>query len=121
MQKEDITILIVGICASGKSSVVERLKELGFDAYTCAQEHSCVKSLWTKLAPDVLVVLDCDYETIKQRRKVQWGEERIKVQKKRLQNALENCDLYLKTDDLNLEETVREIIKYLFTNGLITK
>lgn len=89
------------------------MKELGFDACICAQEHSCVKSFWTKLAPDVLVVLDCNYETIKQRRKVEWGEKRIKVQKERLQNALENCDLYLKTDNLTLEETVAVITEYV--------
>ncbi|SJZ72276.1 hypothetical protein [Selenihalanaerobacter shriftii] len=119
MDKIGIDILIVGICASGKSSVVKRLNELGFKARACAQEHSCVKSFWAKLDPDVLVALDCSYDTIKERRNVQWGEKRIKVQKERLKDALENCDLYLKTDHLTLEETVDKIIEYLTSEGLI--
>jgi len=119
LNKEDLNILIVGICASGKSSVVERLKDLGFNAKTCAQEHSYSKSLWTRLNPDVLVVLDCSYETIKERRNVGWGVERIKIQKERLQGALQNCDLYLKTDNLTIEETIEKIIDYLINEKLI--
>ncbi|MCK8825219.1 hypothetical protein [Fuchsiella alkaliacetigena] len=110
MNKNKADILVVGICASGKSSVVDRLQELGYQAKSCAQEHSYVKSLWSKLEPNFMVVLDCDYETIRERRDVQWGLNRIKMQKERLQHAIENCDLYLQTDELSIEETVQIIV-----------
>jgi adenylate kinase len=118
---EELSILIVGICGSGKSSVVTKLQEMGFDVRACAQEHSCVKSMWRKLDPDVLIVLDCSYETIKSRRNVSWGLERIKVQKEKLEDALNNCDLYLNSDNLTLEETVEKIINYLEEKRLIQK
>lgn len=119
LNKDEISILIVGICASGKTSVVKRLQRLGLNAKVCAQEHSCVKSLWTKLKPDVLIFLDCNYETIKRRRNVQWGVKRIETQKERLKDALDNCDLYLKTDYLTLKETIDKIINYLQEKGYI--
>ena len=115
MDSSAVSIAVFGICASGKSTVVQRLQELGFNARSCAQEHSVIPNLCTKLEPDVLVVLDCGYEAIKQRRNVQWGLERIAIQKERLRDALENCDLYLKSDYLTIEETVARIIQFLDT------
>ena len=35
-------IAIVGICASGKTTLVRGLREAGYDAYNVAQEHSCI-------------------------------------------------------------------------------
>ena len=35
-------IAIVGVCASGKTTLVAGLREAGYDAYNVAQEHSCV-------------------------------------------------------------------------------
>lgn len=121
MHQGNITILVVGICASGKSSVIKELQQLGFKAKTCAQEHSCVESMWTKLESDVLIFLDCSYETVKKRRDVPWGLKRIQSQKEKLQDALDNCDLYLKTDNLTLQETVERIVEYLKEEDFIQK
>ena len=51
-------IAIVGICASGKTTLVRGLREAGYDAYNVAQEHSCIHDFWNKHHPDVLVMID---------------------------------------------------------------
>ena len=43
-----MVIAIVGVCASGKTTLVQGLKTAGFNAYNVAQEHSCIKKFWNK-------------------------------------------------------------------------
>ena len=50
---------VVGVCASGKSTLIKGLKERGFNARHIAQEHSYVKDMWKRITnPDLLVFLD---------------------------------------------------------------
>ena len=51
-------IAIVGVCASGKTTLVAGLRAAGYDAYNVAQEHSCVHDFWAKKNPDMLVMID---------------------------------------------------------------
>ncbi|NPV42517.1 MAG: hypothetical protein HPY70_00780 [Firmicutes bacterium] len=95
---------IVGPCASGKTTLAEFLNSKGFKAYSVAQEHSCVTKLWSKKNPDILIYLDVNIQAIKNRRNVQWGEERLIQQKKRLAKALEQCDIYIPTSNLSKEQ-----------------
>src|SRR6476660_778659 len=39
-------VVVVGVCSSGKSTLVGRLKTAGYDAHACSQEHSYVPHLW---------------------------------------------------------------------------
>ena len=56
-------IKVVGPCASGKSSLTARLRELGYDAHSAAQDHSYVPDMWQRLnPPDVLIYLDVTVE-----------------------------------------------------------
>lgn len=106
-------IVITGVCASGKSTLTSKLKELGYDAHNIAQEHSGVPSLWSKKHPDIVILLDADYPTICHRRKVGWGEDHLAVQRDRLRHVRQHADLYLPTDNLTKEEVVRQVVQHI--------
>ena len=84
-------IVVVGPCASGKTTLVTRLQELGLDAHNVAQEHSGIKTLWRKKRPDVVVMLEASLPVIRCRRPVPWGEERLTAQRERLKDAREHA------------------------------
>ncbi|MEW6308934.1 MAG: hypothetical protein AB1492_07785 [Bacillota bacterium] len=107
MQSE-LRIAVVGPCCSGKSTLVEGLRGLGWSgAYVVLQEHSCVPTLWVRRAPHVLIYLDCTHATAARRRELVWGPERHAEQRKRLADARARCDLLLPTDALTITQ-VRE-------------
>lgn len=103
-------IAVVGVCASGKSTLVRGLKELGYEAYAVAQEHSAVPYLWSRRDPAFLVVLDATYETVRQRRSVSYGPDRLDEQRKRLRHAREHCDYFLATDRYTIEEVRAHVV-----------
>ena len=106
-------ILVVGVCASGKSTLVRRLKEYGFSAYHVTQEHSYVPYLWRRKEPDVVVYLGASLETIKKRRKIAWGDEMFKVQQLRLADVRCYADLLLDTDEMNEDEVLENVLEFL--------
>ena len=108
-------IAIVGICASGKTTLVRGLREAGYDAYNVAQEHSCVHDFWNKKHPDVLVMIDATLPTVKKRRVVYWGQDRIDTQHKRLADAKAHADLYIQTDHLDAAAVRQKVIDFLET------
>jgi cytidylate kinase len=97
-------IVIVGPCASGTSTLANRLRAAGYDAHPSAQEHSYVPDMWRMTAPDLLVYLDASMETIRRRRDVSWDEQHLARERARLEHARQHCDLYLPTDNLTVEE-----------------
>ena len=106
-------IAIVGVCASGKTTLVRGLQEAGYDAYNVAHEHSCIHRFWQKHAPDLLVMIDAHLPAIKKRRVVYWDEERLAVQHKRLADAEAHADLYLQTDDLDAAAVLARVISFI--------
>jgi len=106
-------IVVVGVCASGKTTLVEGLRARGYRARCVAQEHSNVPRLWALHDPDFLVVLDSNMDTIRKRRQVPWGEERLRAQRRRLAHARRHCNLYLPTDDLSVEEMIARVLAAL--------
>jgi deoxyadenosine/deoxycytidine kinase len=95
-------IVIVGPCASGKSTLAEKLNEAGWRARQIAQEHSYVPSMWQQLSkPDFLIFLDASFETSTRRKSLNWTRQEYKAQLERLRHAREHCDLYLATDELS--------------------
>lgn len=103
-------IIVVGVCTSGKTTLVKFLSGLGIDACNVAQEHSGIKKLWKKKQPDILVMLDATLPVIRQRREVSWGEERLAVQHERLRDAREHADVYIQTDDLTRQEVAQIVL-----------
>jgi deoxyadenosine/deoxycytidine kinase len=104
-------IAVVGPCTSGKSTLVANLKELGFNAWCVAQEHSDVKWLWKHKNPDFLVVLNVTLATARKRRNVSWDEHKLADQHKSLADARAHCNLYLPTDNLSPEQMVAKVVE----------
>src|SRR5512135_1742973 len=100
--KRQLNIVIVGPCASGKSTLVAGLHACGFEhARVMAQEHSGVRDLWkVRGRPDCLIFLDARRETIGARQhRSDWTDEYLAEQLNRLRSARVECDLYLPTDE----------------------
>lgn len=106
-------IAVVGVCASGKSTLVKGLRGAGFNAYTVAQEHSCIKTFWDKHKPDCLIFLDAALPVIERRRHVRWRQDRLDIQHERLEDARANADLYVQTDSFSEEEVLQKVIAFL--------
>jgi deoxyadenosine/deoxycytidine kinase len=96
---------IVGVCASGKSTLTNKLKVAGYDCRHIAQEHSYVADMWERLVdPDVLIFLDASYQTTIRRKRLNWTIEEYQVQLHRLRHALNNASIIVPTDDFSSDE-----------------
>lgn len=113
------TIKVVGPCKSGKSTLVNALRELGYQARGCAQEHSSVFTMWQRIAPaDVLIYLDVSLEAIRKRSsRDDWTEQLLAQQRQRLSHAREHCDLLVVTDDLGSDQVLEMVVAYLVERG----
>jgi len=109
-------IVVVGTCASGKTTLVDRLQALGLDAHVSGQEHSAVRDLWRRLAPDVLVVLDVDLATVRARRSPTWPAQIFAAQQERLRGAVAAADLIIDTARHDADEVVRIVTSWLATH-----
>jgi molybdopterin-guanine dinucleotide biosynthesis protein len=108
---------VVGVCASGKSTLIARLKERGYRAKHIAQEHSYVKDMWKRLThPDVLIFLDASHPVTLQRRRLDWTEADWAEQQRRLIHAREHTDFYLDTDELTIEQVLEAVIRFIETS-----
>ena len=109
---------VVGPCASGKSTLIAGLTNLGYRTRHIAQEHSYVKDMWQRLTnPDILIYLDVAYPTTCQRRKLDWTEADWQEQQHRLSHARANADLYLDTDKLSIEEVLNQANEFIQTRN----
>jgi deoxyadenosine/deoxycytidine kinase len=108
-------VAVVGVCASGKSTLVKALKDAGYEARHVAQEHSYVPAMWQRIShPDVLIFLDADYETIIARRpKTTLRQEDLVEQNRRLDHARRHCDLYIHTGSLEPSDIQRQVFSFL--------
>jgi cytidylate kinase len=107
-------IIIVGPCASGKSSLASGLRQAGWRARQIAQEHSYVPNMWQVLSqPELLIFLDADFETCTRRKSLDWGPADYEAQQARLAHARRHCDLYMATDGLTLEQVLQRTIAWL--------
>ena len=113
-KREKPLIGIVGVCASGKTTLISKLNALGYSCRHIAQEHSYVKTMWKQLTnPDILVYLQVSYpETIK-RRNLNWTRAEFEEQLNRISNAMENADIIIETDSLTSEEVLNQTVTKL--------
>lgn len=116
---ESPRVVVVGPDAAGKTELTRRLLDLGYNARSCAQDHSYVPDMWRRMSrPDFLVYLDARLETIARRRVIDWGQERLDVLNARLAHARAHCDLYLPTDNLKPVEVVDRVRAALAAAGV---
>lgn len=106
MSQPDKWIAVVGPCASGKSTLVTKLRDLNVPTRMPAQEHSYVPDMWDRIVhPDVLIYLDADDETLRQRRSG-LTDEYLSRERERLQHAREHADLVIDTSTLTPDEVL---------------
>ena len=114
---KSLTIGVVGPCAAGKTTLIQRLRALGYQAKHIAQEHSYVPQMWQKLAnPDFLVYLDVSYSLTIQRRHLDWTVNEYSEEIHRLRHAREHAHLYIDTDALSPEEVLDLVLAFLKEN-----
>lgn len=113
-EKKGPLIAVVGPCASGKSTLVNNLKQRGYNARSVAQDHSYVPDMWQRITqPDLLIFLDAELETIARRRRIGWGKRYLADERHRLRHARQHCDLYLATDPLTQEQVLERVLAFL--------
>ena len=106
-------IVVVGPCASGKSTLVQTLVSLGYDAHVSAQEHSAIAALWQHLHPDVLIALEADISAVRARRGADWPEWLHDVQVQRLRDAASAAHLTIDTTNLNPGAVSARVVDFL--------
>ncbi len=113
-------VKIVGVCASGKSTLVANLRAAGYDARAIAQEHSYSPDMWRRRGrPDFLIFLDAGLETIQRRlEKESFRPWMLERQRERLAHARAHADLYLPTDSLTIEEVLEQAVAALEAAGI---
>jgi hypothetical protein len=120
-RKPEPRIVVVGPCASGKSTLVSILRPKGYNVHSCAQEHSHVQRLWTRYCrADVLIYLDVGLACTNLRKdRTDWPEARLVEQHRRLEDARSHCDFYLYTDDLSRQEVAVAVEGFLGQVGIV--
>jgi hypothetical protein len=106
-------IVVVGVCSSGKSTLVRALRERGYNARSVSQEHSYVSHLWQRSNPDLLVYLDASLRTIRGRGRRRWAKSLLDEEHVRLKHAREHSDLYIPTDGLAPEDVASRVLTFL--------
>ena len=106
-------VVVVGPCASGKTTLVEALRAYGYDALVSAQEHSAVPQLWQRSDPDVLIALVASIDAVRERRDESWPGWLHDVQEERLAQAQDAADLVIDTSDLGADEVANLAIQFL--------
>jgi deoxyadenosine/deoxycytidine kinase len=106
-------IVVVGPCASGKTTLVELLQSRGYDAVVCGQEHSEIANLWQRTEPDALVALTVDLETIRARRGEDWPASIYQTQLERLNNAFASATVTVDTSKNSIETTLEIVLRFL--------
>jgi GTPase SAR1 family protein len=108
-----LRVVVVGPCASGKSTLAGRLRSYGLDAYVCAQEHSEIGTLWRHLDPDAVIALDVDLATVRRRRGDDWPETIYREQRRRLAPARAAADAIIDTSSLDADQAVEVALRAL--------
>lgn len=109
----DLTVVVVGPCAAGKTTLVDALKERGYDAFVVAQEHSIVRDLWKRRNPDVMIALDLGLDVVRQRRSPTWSSEVYAAQHDRLREAFSAADLLIDTGENDFNTALRMSLELL--------
>jgi deoxyadenosine/deoxycytidine kinase len=114
MDKSQLSIGIVGPCATGKSTLADSLNKHGYIARQIVQEHSYVPDMWQSISkPDFLIYLDASFEVTIRRKQLLWNRPEYDEQIRRLAHARSNCDLYLMTDNLTEELVLQRVLREL--------
>lgn len=105
------TVVVVGVCGSGKTELVRRLRAVGFAARVVAQEHSIIRDLWRHQGvPDALVYLAASPESVARRGRGIVGPAMLAIQEARLAEAHAAATIAVDTDALTAAEVAEVVI-----------
>jgi broad-specificity NMP kinase len=109
-----ITIGVTGTCGSGKSELVTRLKERGYNVRHIAQEHSYAPRMWRQISnPDLLIFLEVSYAVTLKRIRFKWTEEEYLEQLHRLRDAREHANIRINSDSHSPTEIYEKVINMI--------
>src|SRR5215204_1980281 len=111
--RDERLIVVVGPCASGKTTLVRGLQSCGYRAMVSGQEHSEIPTLWRRTAPDVTIGLNVDLATIRRRRSAGWSESIYRRQQARLRNAFAAAAIVLDSAVMGPEQTLQAALDLL--------
>ncbi|MDQ3695432.1 MAG: hypothetical protein M3464_17655 [Chloroflexota bacterium] len=93
-------IVVVGPCASGKTSLADGLRRHGYEVVVSGQEHSDIPHLWQRTGPDVVIALAVDLASIRRRRhNDRWPAWLLARQRDRLRQAVAGATMRIDTSD----------------------
>jgi GTPase SAR1 family protein len=117
--EENKKIGVVGPCASGKSTLINGLKKLGYTVRHIAQEHSYAPTMWERIShPNILIFLDVSFQVSQMRRDLNWNLADFEEQQRRLSHARSHANFYLNTDLFTPEEVLERVTSFLDELGL---
>ena len=109
------TVVVVGVCGSGKSELVRRLRAAGFAARVVAQEHSIVRELWRHQGvPDALIYLAASPATVAKRGRRSVSLAILAVQDARLADARAAATITVDTNHLTAAEVANVVLTRLY-------
>ncbi len=113
-------IKVVGVSASGKSTLVARLRAEGYDARAVSQEHAHVPDLWRRFdLAHALIYLDVSLEAQQARRpEIPWSEAARADELERLADARAHADLVINSTSLAPEAVAALVLAWLRRRGL---
>lgn len=100
---------MVGVCASGKTTLSETLRPWGIPVHPVAQEHSQVARLYRRLGPRPLVLLVASWETVHRRRTFSFEPQFFTTEWERLADARREANLVVHTDGLSPDEVAKVV------------
>ena len=114
------TIKVVGMSAGGKSTLVQGLRDHGYNARPISQEHSNIPELWRQFdVPDVLIHLDASLVCQRTRRPdVTWTPRYHAEESYRLRNARDHADLRIDTSHRTASDVLGIALVYLRHRGI---
>ena len=107
-----LRVTIVGVCASGKSILAERLRGHGFEVHIVAQEHSCVPFLWRHGGPPgVLIYLGASWRMVRRRGRLGLSAAELREQRRRLRQAHRHAAVQVTTDHRSRSEVEAAVLR----------
>ena len=104
-------LVLVGVCASGKSTLSRRLDERGIEARPVAQEHSGVQDLYRRQG-SLVILLAASWQTVHRRRKLSWDPQFYGVEWLRLRQARQDARLIVHTDSLSPDQVADVVTEW---------
>lgn len=111
---------VVGICAVGKSTLVQALRAARYTVIEIPQEHSELPYLWVRHHPAFLVYLDVS-DAVAQKRRSYLVPDRLAQERQLLAFARENAQLCLDVDGLAPQEVLALVTSALDAYGIAPK